>query len=173
MSDPTQPVPPAATPAPEAGAPTVVAPAAAAAPRVLNPYSAPKPAAEPPAADPRIASLEATIAGLAADELAAAPENVRKVVMGIAGENPNEQIRVLRALRSNGMATAPQVIPAGTTTAPIAAQPAPAAPASPDAVALAEYERLTSKGATLLASQYRSRNAVSIERAMRSRNPVN
>lgn len=188
MSDPTQPAAdnPAAPVVLPVAAPVMapaVEPPAAVQPRVLNPYAgALRPVAAPavvapvaspdapplPPPDPRIADLMAIVAQDTARDLAAVPAGVRQAVLDLAGDDPIAQRKVLASLRANGVAGT-VVLPAGATTAVPTAQPAPAAPSSPDAVALAEYERAKSAGASMLAASLRSRHGAAIDRALAAR----
>lgn len=194
MSDPTQPasadpaapiVQPPAAPA-VAAPPAAPLPPAAVAPRVLNPYAAalaPKPAAPavaveaPPAAapaappvDPRIDALMAIVSEDVARDLAAVPENVRAAVRAFAGDDPIAQRNALATMRANGLAGA-VTLPPGASTAVPSGQPAPAPVASPDAVALAEWELARSKGATIVAAAIRARHGAAIDRAIAARSP--
>jgi len=189
MSDPTI-TPPAvstdiatpavAVPVVAATLPVVVAPVVppaapvVAAPRVLNPYASPKVAAPP--ADPRFAALEASAAASsaalgrhAASVLAEAPEGLRNAVRAIAGDDPVRQLDTLAAMRAHGLGGSVAVLPVGASTAVPAQQPAPAAPANPDAAALARYEDLQSRGAHMMAAAHLSAQGAAIARAKASR----
>lgn len=192
--DPTQPPAPAdpaapsvQPPAPAAAPPAapVAAPPAPPAPRVLNPYAvAPQRAAAPapvtpaapaaevppaPPSDPRIDGLMAALRESVDEQLASVPEGVRATVRELAGDDPIAQRRVLATLRTHGVA-GPVTLPPGATTAVPAQQPAPAAVASPDADALTRWQSLKSKGAHVLAAQFRTQHAASIDRALAARN---
>jgi len=193
MSDPTQPAPadPAAPIVQPAAAPAVAAPPAAplppaaVAPRVLNPYAAKREAPpSPPAAstvappaDPALAAMQADVARLrsivgedVSRDLAAVPDGVRATVRALAGDDPLEQRRVLATLRANGVAGL-VTLPLGASTAVPSGQPAPAPVASPDAIALAEWELARSKGATMVAAALRARHGAAIDRALAARSP--
>ena len=184
--------PPAAAPAPVAAQPTAAPAAAPPAPPTVNPWAlrpakpaAPAPVVETPAAaappaapvDPRVADLEQRVASLssvltrqASAELAAVPENVRAYVSQIAGNDAAKQLDALHAMRAAGLVAAtPATVPTGASTMPAAGLPSPAAIPSPDAAALATYEDLKARGASLRASVFRAENAAVIERAMAAR----
>ena len=171
-------------------APPSPPPPAAPPPRTLNPYAAsrvappaaaapaPAPAAPPPA--PNVEALAADVAGLRAalaesvnDTLATMPAGVQKTVRDLAGDDPIAQRRVLSAMRANGLATPPPVIPTGATTAPTQPAPAPAPVVSPDDAALAEYERMHAAGAPIRATAFLAQNRAAIERARAARTARN
>lgn len=155
----------------------------------VNPYAArktaptapPKPAtaAPPPTApkvDPvaRLAELEAshkstsemltrhqeTLKARVAQDLAALPERVRKVIERDAAGDPLATLRMITSAHEMGItATA---IPTGATTAP--PPPSTASAVDPDAALLAEYESLKGK-APIRANAFRMMNSAAIARA--------
>ena len=156
MSDETTQAAPAATTAPaEASAPATPAPSVTTQPA--------------PAESPELVSLRAeharmqrTLQTHAEDALAAAPEATRRAIVDLAGDDPAKRLEVLAALRRAGLTAGPP--PVGTTTAPTQSSPAPTSPGvDPDAVALAEYERL-GKAAPTIAAAYRRTHADAIKR---------
>lgn len=172
--------PPAAPPrlnpwARRASAPAVVAAPVVAAPVAVAPVAATAPAA-PAVEDPRVAtltaqmdSLHAVIRAQADDALAQVPTNVRATVEALAGDDPARRLDVLRTLRAQGLATAPAQVPVGATTMQAPAAPAANAP-SPDASALAQYERLRASGSPISAAAFRAANYAAITRAEAARN---
>lgn len=159
--------------APKAAAPAVQpstpAPIAAA-------PSAPVPSAAP-AQDPEVIALRARVDAMtsvmatqASDAINTLPENAKAYVLSRAGDDPAAQLNEIRTLRAHGfLAPPPQVVTQGANTLPASAPAAPPAPASPEASALARYEDLKSKGATLAASAFYVANSAAIQRARAAR----
>lgn len=167
--------PPAAPPRLNPWARRALAPAAPAAPVAAAPAAAAPPAA-PAAEDPRVAtltaqmdSLHAVIRAQADDALAQVTANVRATVESLAGDDPARRLDVLRTLRAQGLATAPAQVPPGATTMQAPASPAINAP-SPDAAALAQYERLRASGSPIAAAAWRAAHYAEITRAEAARN---
>lgn len=166
---------PVAAPAEAAPAPAAAAPAPAPAPakpRALNPWAKRAPAAAPVAvtpADPAVAALSTQVESLRglvarqADEaLNSAPESVRAYVAKVAGDDPAKRLDALHALRAAGLV--PTTVPAGATTAPAMASPSTVPTPNPDAVLLAEHERLSSSS-PMLAAAFAARNGAALTRA--------
>jgi len=164
---------PVAAPAEAAPAPAAAAPAPAPAkPRALNPWAKRSPAAAPVAvapADPAVAALSTQVESLRglvarqADEaLNGAPESVRAYVAKVAGDDPAKRLDTLHALRAAGLV--PTTVPAGATTAPAMASPSTVPTPNPDAVLLAEHERLSSSS-PMLAAAFAARNGAALTRA--------
>jgi len=164
---------PVAAPAEAAPAPAAAAPAPVPAkPRALNPWAKRAPAAAPVAvapADPAVAALSTQVESLRglvarqADEaLSGAPESVRAYVAKIAGDDPAKRLDTLHALRAAGLV--PTTVPAGATTAPAMASPSTVPTPNPDAVLLAEHERLSSSS-PMLAAAFAARNGAALTRA--------
>lgn len=187
MSDsPETPAPaPVAAPVEAAPAPAP-APVQAAKPRPLNPWAkrapapAPAPVAPPPArvaSTPEIAALSAQVDSMrtviraqADDALSGVAANIAATVRSIAGEDPAQQLAMLRTLRANGLVTSPAVIPAGASTMPASSPPATppvATPASKDAGILAEHQRLASIS-PILAANFAHAHADALSRARAS-----
>lgn len=156
MSDPTNPVAPAAqepvaappaaaapsAPAPAAAA-TPTAPEAAAKPPYVNPWKgrAPSPVAlaasaaaaapaqpAPPAPDPRVDALMSVLGETVAQDLSALPANVAAAAKAIGGDDPIALRRAINALRANGIAT-----PAPAPPAPLPAPTTTLPPSGPSA----------------------------------------
>jgi len=164
---------PVAAPVEAAPAPAAAAPAPAPAkPRALNPWAKRSPAAAPVAvapADPAVAALSTQVESLRglvarqADEaLNGAPESVRAYVAKVAGDDPAKRLDTLHALRAAGLV--PTTVPAGATTAPAMASPSTVPTPNPDAVLLAEHERLSSSS-PMLAAAFAARNGAALTRA--------
>lgn len=154
----------------------------------VNPYAArkatqtaaPKPAAVAPAAAPlvdpakRLAEIEAahkasgekltryeeTLKARVAQDLAALPERVRKVIERDAAGDPLATLRMITSAHEMGLTSA--AIPPGATTAP--PPPATSAAVDPDAAVLAEYESLKGK-APIRANAFRLINGAALARA--------
>lgn len=160
MSDPTNPIAPAAqepvaappaavtpsAPAPVAAAPQT-APEAPAKPPYVNPWKgrapapvAPAASAAPvassaptsqPASDPRVDALMAVLGETVAQDLGALPANVAATVRAIAGDDPVAQRKAINAMRANGLAVSPLAPPAPLATPASTTMPAPSvAPAA-------------------------------------------
>jgi hypothetical protein len=155
MSDPTNPIAPAAQepaqgtpaapaaqpPAPAAAAPQAPA-ASAAKPPYVNPWQGRAPApvapaaaasAQPaapaaPASDPRIDALMGVLSETVTQDLSALPANVAATVRAIAGDDPVAQRKAINAMRANGLATAPAAV---APLPPPASTVQPAAPVAP------------------------------------------
>jgi len=163
---------PVAAPAEAAPAPAAAAPAPAPAkPRALNPWAKRAPAAPAAVApaDPAVAALSTQVESLRglvarqADEaLSGAPESVRAYVAKLAGDDPAKRLDTLHALRAAGLV--PTTVPAGATTAPAMASPSTVPTPNPDAVLLAEHERLSSSS-PMLAAAFAARNGAALTRA--------
>lgn len=192
MSDPVTPAAPDATasapsaPAPTAAPAQTAAPVAPQPPRV-NPWAlrpakpAPAPSDAPsqpasinaapapqPVTDPRVDALMALVADTVAQDLAAEPEPVRKVVMAIAPNDPAAQRQALNILRANGIAgTTRGTVPLPASTAPGGAQPAPqpapASSAAADAAIAAQHAKLQTL-APIRAVIFRQQNAEALAR---------
>jgi hypothetical protein len=87
---------------------------------------------------------------------------VRAYVAKVAGDDPAKRLDTLHALRAAGLV--PTTVPAGATTAPAMASPSTVPTPNPDAVLLAEHERLSSSS-PMLAAAFAARNGAALTRA--------
>jgi hypothetical protein len=113
-------------------------------------------------------ALRTTVAARAVAEMAALPEAQQTAVRTVAGDDPQQQLTTIEAMRptwAKPEATAPIPAPASTT----AGQPAPAeASAAASTNHLATYEELQ-KTNPMQAATYRLMHAVAITKAQKAR----
>ena len=108
----------------------------------------------------KLTRYEETLKARVAQDLAALPEKVRKVIERDAAGDALATLRMITSAHEMGLTAQP--IPTGATTAP--APPATSAAADPDAAIFAEYESLKSR-APIRANAFRMLNGAAIARA--------
>jgi hypothetical protein len=108
----------------------------------------------------KLTRYEETLKARVAQDLAALPERVRKVIERDAAGDPLTTLRMITSAHEMGLTAQP--IPTGATTAP--APPATSAAVDPDAATLAEYQSLKSR-APIRANAFRMLHGAAIARA--------